>query len=1035
MAVDGAQFIPLTPWDSGSLYDTGVPNYSSAAAPQQTWPVPGTDELLALTGSKSAPAFVKYDANGNDAGFSPSILGSVTDLEIQDDGGFLVWGTVASNQLGWFSGGYDMTYNGGATDGFVAKIRRNGTTEWGTLIGGEGVESINDAKIVTGRDGTKQLVIVGSTTSRGDITVGSFVSGGDTVFDAITSTPSSGTGGTGATSPTNGFVMVLGPKTTADNRFTQHIWSSYLTPQDPTTLAALSPVGRFAAASGDMLLVLRGANGQADKVTILCDAPKSATPTTGGATTPTSPSGMLVAMTENPASPGSFQFVAKKSSSLISLPSNAVRRGNGLYWLDGPMRDETDATREDARNNIEPQAGQSGTRTLASAMFASDSSDPRIVDLVDNWRLETTVSVRSMFVDPFLTGDAATDAKRDAIYLMGTAFDAKAMPFGKLFGNYQKGYGDPVIVEVGLNGAPKRYQYVSAKWDTTDPATAVAEKGMTIGVTGQSQTLLVFANKYDAPLKGGQISGLPIGSSLYRYDLSQTTSKIEVAAQMPSGAVAILDGSTSATVATGTDFGKVIIGAAGPRRTFTITNSGSRTLVLQTPSLPQGFRISGGDAFDPTNLSVPANGGTRTFEIQVDSSVTGTFVGDISFGTNDPSASPFNFALKASVITQPPSTFSVAAEASSVLEGNTGTATARFTVTLTPGNPLPTYPLTVRYAAQGVTATAGQDFVAIEQRTLTFNQGETTKTVTVTVNGDTSSEPDETFKLVLSAASQGVISSDAGEATVTITNDDAPPAPLAIGFVPATVRVTEGNSGTRMAELTVVLNRATTTDVSVQYATANLTATAGSDYAAASGMLVIPAGSTQGAIRIPIWGDTAPEADEVFTVALSAATAGVEINPALASVTIANDDGAIPLPAVRISNPSVIEGNGGSPKLSFVISLAKALRTATVLSVATVDGTAKAGKDYLAYSGTVTIPAGRLSATVTVNVIPNRTVDGNRTLSLRVLSGSAGVATGVGTIRDDDRPTVSRSRQASQFALATAFASYAAAPASTTKKK
>jgi chitinase len=289
---------------------------------------------------------------------------------------------------------------------------------------------------------------------------------------------------------------------------------------------------------------------------------------------------------------------------------------------------------------------------------------------------------------------------------------------------------------------------------------------------------------------------------------------------------------------------------------------------------------------------------------------------------------------------------------------------------------------------------------------------------------------------VLSSPSQGsVISSDAGSATVTITNDDGQPLALSMGFVATAVRVTEGNSGTKMAELTVALNQVSATDISVRYATANSTAIAGSDYTVQSRTLVIPAGSTQGTIQIPILGDTVSETDESFTVTLSAATGGALIAPAVATVTIANDDGSTPLPSIRISNPSVIEGNSGSPKLSFVISLAKAVTATTVLTVSTVDGTAKAGKDYVAFSGPVTILAGRSSATVTVAVLPNRIVDGNRTLSLKVSSGSTTLATGVGTIRDDDRAPRTLSRQTSQFSVAAAFASYSTATTTTTVKK
>jgi hypothetical protein len=81
----------------------------------------------------------------------------------------------------------------------------------------------------------------------------------------------------------------------------------------------------------------------------------------------------------------------------------------------------------------------------------------------------------------------------------------------------------------------------------------------------------------------------------------------------------------------------------------------------------------------------------------------------------------------------------------------------------------------------------------------------------------------------------------------------------------------------------------------------------------------------------------------------------------------------------------------------------------------------------VAATGTVTIPAGRTSATVTVTVRPNRIVDGNRTLSLQVRSGGKLVATGVGTILDDDKAAT---KSALVFAALAVEASSA-----TTKKK
>ncbi len=106
---------------------------------------------------------------------------------------------------------------------------------------------------------------------------------------------------------------------------------------------------------------------------------------------------------------------------------------------------------------------------------------------------------------------------------------------------------------------------------------------------------------------------------------------------------------------------------------------------------------------------------------------------------------------------------------------------------------------------------------------LTFTPGQTSKTVTVLVNGDTTNEANETFFVNLSGAANANITDGQGQGT--ILNDDGAPA-LSI----SDVSVTEGNSGTVNAAFTVSLSPASGQTVTVNYATANGTATAGSDY-------------------------------------------------------------------------------------------------------------------------------------------------------------------------------------------------------------
>jgi len=106
------------------------------------------------------------------------------------------------------------------------------------------------------------------------------------------------------------------------------------------------------------------------------------------------------------------------------------------------------------------------------------------------------------------------------------------------------------------------------------------------------------------------------------------------------------------------------------------------------------------------------------------------------------------------------------------------------------------------------------------------------------------------------------------------------------------------------------LSAASTSTVTVAYATANGTATAGSDYTAQSGTLTFSAGQTSKTISVVVNGDTTVEPNETFTVTLSGAS-GATIARATATGTITNDDTAA-LPSLSIGDATVAEGNTGT---------------------------------------------------------------------------------------------------------------------------
>src|SRR5256885_363567 len=173
-----------------------------------------------------------------------------------------------------------------------------------------------------------------------------------------------------------------------------------------------------------------------------------------------------------------------------------------------------------------------------------------------------------------------------------------------------------------------------------------------------------------------------------------------------------------------------------------------------------------------------------------------------------------------------------------VTEGNSGTTNANFTVTLSAAS---SKTVTVNYATADGTATAPSDYVAIPTTTLTFSPGQTTKTITVAVNGDIVDETDEAFVVNLSSPTNATLSTATG--TGTILDDDAPPT------------VTLSLSGSPMAEAGGVATvTATLGWPSAQTVTVNLafsgTATLTSDYTPSDTSIVISPGSTNGSITL-----------------------------------------------------------------------------------------------------------------------------------------------------------------------------------------
>ncbi|QEL19745.1 beta strand repeat-containing protein [Limnoglobus roseus] len=242
--------------------------------------------------------------------------------------------------------------------------------------------------------------------------------------------------------------------------------------------------------------------------------------------------------------------------------------------------------------------------------------------------------------------------------------------------------------------------------------------------------------------------------------------------------------------------------------------------------------------------------------------------------------------------------------------------------------------------------------------------------------------------------------------------DRSTPAVISI----ADASIMEGNAGQQMLVFTVTSDaKAAGTPITFTYSTANGSATAGSDYDAVTNAAgQIDDGTDTTTVSVLINGDQTVEADEDFTVTITATSAGDTVGDDTGTGTILNDDAAV----VSISSPSVTEGG----MLSFSVSIDNPVDSAVTSDRKTQDGTATvADADYTAVAnGNVQLFAANSTTAFTINVATTAdgTVELNETLSLILsnlaaggrnvtFSGGGASLTGTGTILNDDAAVVS----------------------------
>ncbi|MFH1984042.1 MAG: PilC/PilY family type IV pilus protein, partial [Pseudomonadota bacterium] len=571
-----------------------------------------------------------------------------------------------------------------------------------------------------------------------------------------------------------------------------------------------------------------------------------------------------------------------------------------------------------------------------------------------------------------------------------------------------------------------------------------------------------------APPGGIAVSFATTGTATSGTDYTALSTPVTIAAGAnaatitvtPADDVLVEGDETVIATLTGTNNGDVTINTAANAATVVIASDDTATLTIGNLSQREGSGNGTTNFVFPVTLSAAVQGGFTLAYTTNDGTAT---VADGDYTDNDNSLSfagtigevkNITVVVAADNKSEPDETFTVALGALSAIdpvaagkislvgspatgtieyddyevsigvdktlnEGNAGTTNFVFDVSLdrlnkSGGN------ITAAVSVTGDTATAGSDYVSPPPASVVFANGDTSKTYTVAVNGDTTVERDEVFLVTLTGATPAVGSNSAAVSSASsanvavgvinnddvydITIDDALPA----GGVP------EGTALTFKVNLSqAVHNDGAGDKVTVAYTTQAGPAPAaasGSDYPSTSGTLTFNPGSIQETITVPTTADDTVELNENLQVFISSPT---QLSRGTATISRTTADGIIKnddLYKLSISNAaaSVDEGN----PLTFTVTLLQAPLSGQTVSVnyTTTDGTAKAGIDYTAVAGSFTFAAGQSSKTITVNSI-NDTLVNDGDLSFTVdLSGATTTGTGVtivtgsgtGTILDNE---------------------------------
>jgi uncharacterized repeat protein (TIGR01451 family) len=595
------------------------------------------------------------------------------------------------------------------------------------------------------------------------------------------------------------------------------------------------------------------------------------------------PSAALNVIVSDPLPAGTTFVALNASSTLFTCTTPAVGSGGSVNCTAASFDDqaETSFTISVKTSPSAPSGAISNTATITSS-----TADPNSFD--NSSTATTGIAAIS---------SASTDLSVDSVTGSSTATAGSTMSFQIVLSN--KGPSTAHHAQL-TDAVPDNATFVSAA--VFDPIGAFS---CTTPAVGTSGTITCTASTLDVRSASDQPSFLftfRINNGVTAGTVLTNTASVSADESDPSPANNSGSRSTSVTSQPASADVSVVTAGAESNFTVTVSNAGPNDAagVTLTDTVPSGSTFAewtqtSGPQFT-CNTPAAGTGGTITCTIAILPGIEGKSISARFDLTLNTAAQVTNTATVASTTPDAradnntstfPSASKLTIDDVRVAEGNAGTTPAVVTVHLQPVNAILT--ATVDYQTFGFTATSGVDFLAT-QGTLTFRAGETVKTFTVPIIGDTLDEGDETFTIQLTNPVNASMERD--RATATILDDDhgGPVIPFA---TIDNVTVTEGNSGTTNATFTARLSPSSASVVGVHWQTHDGTAIAGSDYTASSGVVTFAPFETVKTFTVPIIGDGIFEPDESFVIIIVGAD-NANFSTAPATCTILNDDAPVP---------------------------------------------------------------------------------------------------------------------------------------------